>query len=85
MQRGLFERHKLTFAFMLTNKINVSAKSLNNELISVFLRGGGSLDINAVRKKPKAGRCRLKPVFAHTGSDVLRLGCMTQSPVCVTL
>jgi dynein heavy chain len=53
IQRGLFERHKMTFALMLTNKILVSAKGLTLDLVSVFLKGGGSLDINAVRKKPK--------------------------------
>jgi len=53
IQRGLFERHKLTFALMLTNKILISAKSLDKSLVGVFLKGGGSLDINSVRKKPK--------------------------------
>ena len=53
IQRGLFERHKLTFALMLTNKILLSANSLSPELVSIFLKGGGSLDINSVRKKPK--------------------------------
>ena len=28
----------------------------------------------------KAGRCRLRPVFASTEQDVLRLGSMTQCP-----
>ena len=53
IQRGLFERHKLTFALMLTNKIQVSAKILSPDLVNVFLKGGGSLDIKSVKKKPK--------------------------------
>jgi dynein heavy chain len=53
IQRGLFERHKLTFALMLTNKIQVSAKALSPDLVNVFLKGGGSLDIKSVKKKPK--------------------------------
>ena len=53
IQRGLFERHKLTFALMLTNKILVSAKALSPDLVGVFLKGGGSLDIKSVKKKPK--------------------------------
>jgi hypothetical protein len=52
IQRGLFERHKLTFALMLTNKIQVSAKALSLDLVNVFLKGGGSLDIKSVKKKP---------------------------------
>eukprot|EP00227_Mantoniella_beaufortii_P005579 CAMPEP_0197606686 /NCGR_PEP_ID=MMETSP1326-20131121/45618_1 /TAXON_ID=1155430 /ORGANISM="Genus nov. species nov., Strain RCC2288" /LENGTH=191 /DNA_ID=CAMNT_0043174643 /DNA_START=1 /DNA_END=572 /DNA_ORIENTATION=- len=53
IQRGLFERHKMTFALMLTNKILISAKSLSHEAIGIFLKGGGSLNANDVRKKPK--------------------------------
>jgi dynein heavy chain len=54
IQRGLFERHKLTFALMLTNKIQVSAKALSLDLVNVFLKGGGSLDPKSVKKKPHA-------------------------------
>ena len=53
IQRGLFERHKLTFALMLTNKICVSAGTLSPELVNIFLKGGGSLDIKSVKKKPR--------------------------------
>ncbi|EEH55878.1 flagellar outer dynein arm heavy chain gamma [Micromonas pusilla CCMP1545] len=53
IQRGLFERHKLTFALMMTNKILVSSGELGAELVSVFLKGGGSLDIKSVARKPK--------------------------------
>jgi len=53
IQRGLFERHKLVFSLMLTNKILVSAKVVKAENVNIFLKGGASLDINSVRKKPK--------------------------------
>ena len=53
IQRGLFERHKLQFALMLTNKIAVSAGTVAVEAIDIFLKGGGSLDIGSVKKKPK--------------------------------
>ena len=46
-------RHKLTFALMMTNSILVSDRILPPELVSVFLKGGGSLDIKSVKKKPK--------------------------------
>uniref|UniRef100_A0A061RL16 Flagellar outer dynein arm heavy chain gamma n=1 Tax=Tetraselmis sp. GSL018 TaxID=582737 RepID=A0A061RL16_9CHLO len=53
VQRGLFERHKVLFALMLTNKVLVSAKAVRIEDVDVFLKGGGALDINSVRRKPK--------------------------------
>ena len=53
IQRGLFERHKIIFALMLTNKVNVSAGKIAAKDVDIFLKGGGALDINAVRKKPK--------------------------------
>jgi dynein heavy chain len=52
-QRGLFERHKLIFALMLTNKVALTAGTLTPDALSVFLRGAGSLDILTARKKPK--------------------------------
>lgn len=51
--RGLFERHKLIFALMLANKIMVSSGKILAADVDIFLKGGGALDINAVRKKPK--------------------------------
>jgi hypothetical protein len=53
IQRGLFERHKLLFALMLTNKLLLSAGVTKASDIDVFLKGGGALDIMSVRKKPK--------------------------------
>jgi dynein heavy chain, axonemal len=53
IQRGLFERHKLLFALMLTNKILQSKGDIKAAEIDTFLKGGGALDITSVRKKPK--------------------------------
>ena len=53
VQRGLFERHKIIFSLMLTNNISLSAKKIDPEWVDVFLKGGSSLDINSVKKKPK--------------------------------
>lgn len=55
IQRGLFERHKIIFALMLTSKVLQSAGKVKGEEIDIFLKGGGALDINSVRKKPKVG------------------------------
>eukprot|EP00198_Chlamydomonas_reinhardtii_P012689 XP_001702026.1 flagellar outer dynein arm heavy chain gamma [Chlamydomonas reinhardtii] len=53
VQRGLFERHKIIFALMLTNKVLTSAGKVKATDLDVFLKGGAALDINSVRKKPK--------------------------------
>ena len=53
IQRGLFERHKLLFALMLTNRVMQSAGTIRAADVDVFLKGGGALDITSVRKKPK--------------------------------
>ena len=58
IQRGLFERHKIIFALMLTSKVLASAGKVKAEEIDIFLKGGGALDINSVRKKPKVSLCR---------------------------
>ena len=57
IQRGLFERHKIIFALMLTSKVLSSAGKVKAEEIDIFLKGGGALDINIVRKKPKVLQC----------------------------
>jgi dynein heavy chain len=48
LQRGLFERHKLLFALMLTNKILVSAGKVKASDVDVLLKGGGALNIASV-------------------------------------
>lgn len=39
MQRGLFERHKIIFALMLTNKILMSAGKVRAMDLDIFLKG----------------------------------------------
>ena len=59
IQRGLFERHKIIFALMLTSKVLQSAGKVKGEEVDIFLKGGGALDINSVRKKPKVSLMHL--------------------------
>lgn len=61
LQRGLFERHKLLFALMLTNKILVSAGKVKPQDVDILLKGGGALDITSV----SVGAC--------SASDVLQM------------
>merc|ERR550537_353172 len=49
MNRGLFERDKMMFKLMVTLKIMVVANNLSTNDVSVFLKGGSSLDKNAER------------------------------------
>jgi dynein heavy chain len=52
INRGLYERDKLTFVLIVTLKILITAKKLNSTDMTLFLRGGAALDINSVRRKP---------------------------------
>eukprot|EP00898_Chlorokybus_atmophyticus_P005691 jgi/Chlat1/6122/Chrsp409S05665 len=60
VQRGLFERHKITFTLMLAMRILVSAKVISDREVSLFLRGAASIPVASdggmavvPRKKPK--------------------------------
>jgi len=65
-QRGLFERHKLVFALMLTNKVLLSAGGVTSEEVEALLKMGGTGDGGGGRKKPKVGRCAAKLLLAAT-------------------
>jgi len=52
VNKGLYERDKLLFVFIMACKIFVTAGSLDPAEVSLFLRGGAALDIANVRKKP---------------------------------
>jgi dynein heavy chain len=52
INRGLYECDKVSFILIVTFKILIVAGKLENRLISLFLRGGGALDILQVRNKP---------------------------------
>ena len=51
INRGVYERDKLSFVLIVTFKILVVAGKLDAAKISLFLRGGGALD--ATQNKPK--------------------------------
>ena len=51
INRGLYEKDKLMFVFIVTVKIMVTAGLLDASDVAVFLRGGAALDINSVGKK----------------------------------
>lgn len=53
IQRGLFERHKLPFALMLSLAVLASSGQIRGEALDAFLKMGGALDVASVRKKPK--------------------------------
>jgi dynein heavy chain, axonemal len=52
MNRGLYEADKLTYIILVTVKIMITAGSLRQSDLTLFLRGGAALDINSVRRKP---------------------------------
>ena len=52
INRGLYERDKLTFVLIVTLKILITAKKLRTTDLTLFLRGGAALDINQARCKP---------------------------------
>jgi len=52
VNKGLYERDKLLFVFIVAVKIMVTAGLLDQSEVQLFLRGGAALDIANVRKKP---------------------------------
>ena len=54
INRGLYERDKLTFVLIVTLKVLITARRLRPADLTLFLRGGAALDINTARKKPFA-------------------------------
>ena len=49
INRGLYEKDKLTFVLLVTMKILITAELLKTTDLTIFLRGGAALDINSVR------------------------------------
>ncbi|KAJ8600462.1 hypothetical protein CTAYLR_001460 [Chrysophaeum taylorii] len=52
INRGLYEKDKLTFVLIITLKILVTSQRLEQSDVMLFLRGGAALDINSVKRKP---------------------------------
>lgn len=48
INRGLYEKDKLTFVLLVTMKILITAALLKTSDLNIFLRGGAALDINSV-------------------------------------
>lgn len=48
INRGLYEKDKLTFILLVTMKILITAAFLKSSDLTIFLRGGAALDINSV-------------------------------------
>jgi len=52
VNRGLYEKDKLTYVLLLTLKVLVTEGMLKQSDITLFLRGGAALDIAQVARKP---------------------------------
>nr|CAD7397043.1 unnamed protein product [Timema cristinae] len=50
--KSLYERHKALFTLMLAMKIDVHKLIISHDEFSAFIKGGASLDLNAVQPKP---------------------------------
>jgi len=53
VNRGLYEKDKLTYVLLLTLKVLVTQGLLKQSDITLFLRGGAALDIAQVRRRPQ--------------------------------
>lgn len=52
INRGLFERDKVTYILMICFKILTTAEKITNGDVNIFLKGGASLDAKSERAKP---------------------------------
>lgn len=50
--RSLYERHKALFTLMLAMKIDCHKNLISHDEVMAFIKGGASLDLNAVQPKP---------------------------------
>lgn len=54
VNRGLFEKDKITFILMMCFKILQTAQKISGNDVSMFLKSGAALDIKTARAKPFA-------------------------------
>lgn len=52
VNRGLFERDKITYVLMICFKIALTSSKINSPDVSVFLKSGASLDLRSERQRP---------------------------------
>lgn len=52
VNRGLFEKDKITFVLMICFKIALTGGRINNQDVSIFLKSGASLDLRSERQRP---------------------------------
>jgi len=91
INRGLYERDKLLFLFIITTKILVTAGVIEQSEVGIFLRGGAAYDINSVKKKPiwmtdeawlnVIALSEGHPVFKALPENILRNEVQVRSPL----
>jgi dynein heavy chain len=56
VNRGLFEKDKITFMLMICFKILITAKKLTGTDVGMFLKAGAGEDIKTARAKPQGNQ-----------------------------
>ena len=52
INRGLYQKDRLVFVFLIATKLLVTAKLIQQSDLDLFIRGGAALDMNSVAAKP---------------------------------